>query len=304
MLLWGFSGFVRSRARRSGVPIAIVTVALTAVGCSSSSDSPLTSEQRTALEEVATAYDGAESALEKAFEAETVVPKLERWQETETVHQAALDRLRDGLPEGECRTAIETLRSVEVGQNEIRARIIENYREKRMALVAKGAVEYGVSVINGAIAAEDGVAVACGRSTVDPKRTTERAGELTTAQNSLIDAVQAAYRETRVAFNASFSIPEFVADVEAVDAADGKVVKELDEVIAALGEGECRKALTDVRELESKQSELRDEMVTAGKALDATTMFTRLDDYGKVNSNSDAFVTALRSVTEKCGVDL
>lgn len=294
----------RRHRRMIGGLAVTLGLALALGACSSDSSSKLTSEERTALGEAAAAFDQAEAAVVGAFEGAVVVPKLERWQETETRHQEALTRLRDGLPVGECRSAIDALLEVEKRQNVIRLRLIEDYRQEQFGLVAKDTTDYGVSVINGAYQAEDAVAVACGRSTVNRSRVTERAGSLSPAQNALIDAVLDAYDATRQAFDAAFSIPGFVADVEALQAADAAVAKELDEVIALLGDGECRASLVAVRALEQQQSDLRVGIIAAGKSGDAVKMFTLLGDYTAINSTSEPFMTARRAAVEACGADV
>ena len=299
-------GTARCRWNRSSLGVVLSVVLVIGAGaCSSSSSSAkLTAEQRAALGEVAAAFDEAEASVATAFEAAVVVPKLERWQQTEDRHQAALRALRDGLPAGECRSAVERLLVVEDGQNAVRGRLIEDYRAERYGLVAKDATDYGASVINGAYQAEDGVAVACGRSTVDAARTTTRAAALTPAQNALVDAVLAAYAETRVAFDAAFSVPEFVADVEVQQAAEAAVGAALDAMIALLAPGECRDSLQEIRTLERQQSELRTTIIAAGKAGDAVKMFTVLGDYSAINSTSETFTSARRAAVVNCGGDV
>ena len=264
----------------------------------------LTPEQLAALDEAAAAFDDAEQVLVTAFDAVTVVPKLERWQETETAHQEAVGALRDALPEGGCRAALDALLAIEEGQNTIRQRLIENYREEDFGLVADDTVAYGVSVVNGAVQAEEEIAVACGRSSVDPSRSSAAAGSLTPEQTALFDAVLAAYGATSEAFEDVFSISEFTADLEALQEAEALVAAELDEVLALLGDGECRVALGEVRALEQQQSDLRTAMITAGQAGDIVTMIRTLGEYTEVNSVSEPFTTARRSAVDSCGAEL
>lgn len=266
--------------------------------------SALTVEQRTALQEAADAYDEAAQVLVDSFDSEAVVPKLERWHEVEILHQEALVELRNALPDGECRAAIDALLVVEDGQNTIRLRLTENYRQNEFALVADGAVEYGVSVVNGALQAEEEVAVACGRSSVDPSRPPTDTESFTPDQTALFDVVVAAYAETRVAFDAVFSVEKFLIDLEALQEADAVAATELDEVVALLGEGECRTALAELRAIERKQATLREEMITAGQQNDLVAMLRVLGDYTEVNSSSEPFVTARQTAVDSCGSEI
>ena len=297
------------RTRRCSTVLAvigIVTLVVSGVGCSSSSSSStkLTKEQRAELGKVAAAYDAAEASVTNTFEAAVVVPKLENWQNAEYRHQEALGRLRDGLPAGACRSAIEALLVVEDGQNVIRLRLIDDYRKEQFSEVAKDTVAYGASVINGAYQAEDAVAVACGRSSVDPTRVTDRAASLTAPQNALFDSVLAAYDATRVAFDASFSIARFVTEVEALQNADVAVDTALDESIAMLADGTCKDSLREIRRLEQQQTDLRSSIIAAGKAGDAVKMFTLLNDYTAINSTSEPFMTARTTAAKDCGADV
>lgn len=264
----------------------------------------LTPEQFAALGEAAAAYDLAEQALLDAFESVTVVPRLELWQETEIAHQEALAGLRDALPEGGCKTAVEALIAIEEGQNSIRLRLIENYRQDEFGLVADDAIAYGVSVVNGALQAENDVAVACGRSSVDASQPASDAGSLTPDQNALFDAVLAAYDATGLAYDEVYSISEFVADLEAAQDADAVVASELDEVLASLDEGDCRSALSELRSLEEQQTDLRTAMISAGQEGDIVTMLRTLGEYAEVNSYSEPFTTARQSAIDSCGADL
>lgn len=296
----------RTRRNRNVLALAgVLSFAVIALGCSSSSSSTtLTKEQRAELGKVAAAYDAAEASVTSAFDAAVVVPRLENWQDSEYRHQEALRRLRDGLPAGECRSSIEALIAVEDGQNVIRLRLIDDYRKEQFSEVAKDTTAYGASVINGGYQAEDAVAVACGRSTVNPSRVTERAGALTTAQNALFDSVLSAYAASGVAFDSAFSISGFVSDIEALQNADVAVDAALDESIAMLADGTCRDSLREVRRLEQQQTDLRSSMIAAGKAGDAVKMFTILDDYTAINSTSEPFTTARRTAAKDCGADV
>jgi hypothetical protein len=266
--------------------------------------SVLTAEQRAALQEAATAYDAAEQLLVERFDSVTVVPELERWHESELAHQEALVELREALPDGACRASIDTLLVVEDGQNEIRLRLIEHYRQDEFALVADDTVDYFISVVDGALPAEEEVAVACGRSSVDSSRTSADAGTLTPDQNALLDAVLAAYAATGVAYGAAFSVSEFVTVVQAVQDAEAAAAEALDEVLAVLGDGECRTALDEVRAIEQTQAELRDALISAGEKGDLLTLFRTLGDYTEVNSSSEPFVTARQAAVDACGEEL
>lgn len=254
-----------------------------------------------AICDVEAAYGQAESSTATAFAAVVVVPKLERWQATEERHQAALIRLRDRLPEGECRTAIEKLLIVEEGQNVIRRRLIENYRQEQFGLVAKDATDYGVSVVAGAIQAEEAVAVACGRSTVNPARVSERAAALNPGHNALVDEVLKAYEATRQAFGSAFSRTGFAAAVEALQAADAKLRTELEAKIASLPAGPCRDSLVEILEIEKQQEELRVAMIEASNAGNTAKMFTILDEYTAKNSTSPVFVNLRSKANLNCG---
>ena len=292
------------RRRRGSLMAGVVVLAGVLVAGVACSSSTLTAEQRTALAEVAAAYDQAEQGLANAFEADVVVPNLERWQETETLHQEALVALRDALPEGSCRASIEDLLKIEEGQNAIRLRLIENYRQEQYALVAQETTQYGISVVNGALQAEAAVPVACGRSSVDPAVTGGDPGSLTPEQNALFDAVLAAYAATREAFDGAFSVSEFVSDVENVGVAEAAVAKELDEVIAQLGDGPCKTSLVEVRAVEQQQADLREVIIEKGKAGDLVAMFTALGEYTAVNSTSEPFTTARQSAVDNCGAEV
>lgn len=290
------------RGNRMGVGVLLVTaLAVVGAACSSSSGNQLSAQQRAAIGEVAAAFDAAEATTASAFDAVVVVPKLERWQETEDRHQTALRALRDGLPAGECRAAIEKLLVVEDGQNVIRRRLIEDYRQEKFGIVAKDATEYGASVINGAYQAEDAVAEACGRSSVTADKVTARAAALTPAQNALFDAVLAAYAETRVAFDAAFSVSRFVTDLEALQAADASVRAVLQAQMETLGEGACRSSLFEILDIEKQQEDLRVAMIAAGKAGDTVKMLTTLDQYTAINSTSAPFVELRRTAFVNCG---
>ena len=298
-------GTNRRRRLLSAVGIFVVAgAALMGVGCSSASSNSLNKEQRTALAEAATAFDQADLILADSFAAAATVPRLERWQETEDVHQQALKKLRDELPDGECRKAIEALLMIEDGQNVIRLRLIEAYRQEQFGLVAQETIEYGRSVISGARQAEATVSTACGRSSVDPTALPTQAGTMTMAQNVLFDAVLAAYEATRQAFDAVFSIPEFLIDLQALQVADSAVAKELDEVVAVLTDGPCRSSLIELRAIEKQQAEIRQTMIVAGQAGDIVKMISTLDEYSKVNSTSNAFTSARQSVVDDCGADV
>lgn len=294
------------RHMRPVVRLSAVLLGLTLLGaCSSSSEATLSSGQRRALKEVAAAYDRAGQTVRDTFNAEMVVPSLERWQESEFRHQEALGRLRDALPEGgPCRRSIEALLRVEDQQNEIRLRTIDDYRARRFGLVAQDAVAYGASVINGAIPTEAAVGEACGRSTTNASISTEQRASLTPAQDALVSEVLAAYAETRVAFNVAFSLPKFIADLETLQTADNAVASELDDVIASLRSGPCRGSLVEVRRLERQQAALRTRMIAAGRAGDNAEMFSILEEYGRINTTSKRFVAARRSAVEDCGSKL
>lgn len=280
---------------------------LASTSCSSSSSTSadsLTSEQRAALNEAAAAYDNAEKSLANSFEATNTVPKLERWQETENLHQQALKALRDGLPNGECRSAVEALLVIEEGQNVIRLRLIENYRQEKFGLVAVDTTDYGLSVVNGARQAEAAVGTACGRSSVDPTASPTNPTLLNGAQSVLFDAVLTAYGATRVAFEGAFAVADFVADVQAAQVVEVGVGKELDEVIALLGDGSCRTSLVELRAIERQQEELRAAIISAGQSGDVVAMFTKLGEYSAINTTSVVFTTARESVVTNCGADV
>lgn len=292
----------RGRMRASVALVVVAGVALVSVGCSSTSSSSLTAEQRTALAEVAEAYDRAEDALAESFDAATTVPKLERWQETEYLHQKALAELRDGLPDGDCRTAVEALLKVEDGQNVIRLQLIENYRQEQFGLVAEDAIKYGLSVINGGFPAEVSIGRACGRSSVAKSPTDESV--LSEEQNVLFDAVLSAYGATGNAYDKVYSVSKFVTDLKAAQVVEAAVAKELDEIVAALGDGPCRTSLIELRAIEQQQEELRKDLIAAGEAGDIVKVLTTLGEYGKVNSTSRAFATARQSAVDECGEDV
>ena len=247
---------------RFGVVVGLLLLAgvmLAGTSCSSSSSSSansLTGEQRAALSKAAAAFDTAESSLANSLEATNTVPKFEKWQEAENLHQQALKALRDGLPSGECRSAVEALLVIEEGQNVIRLRLIENYRQEKFGLVAEDTKDYGISVLNGARQAEAAVDTACGRSSVDSAANPSNPTLLNGDQNVLFDAVVAAYDATGVAFDEALPLADFVADVQAAKVLEVEVGKELDEVITLLGDGPCRTSVIELREIERQQEEL------------------------------------------------
>jgi hypothetical protein len=280
---------------------------LAGTSCSSSSSSSansLTGEQRAALSKAAAAFDTAESSLANSLEATNTVPKFEKWQEAENLHQQALKALRDGLPSGECRSAVEALLVIEEGQNVIRLRLIENYRQEKFGLVAEDTKDYGISVLNGARQAEAAVGTACGRSSVDSAANPSNPTLLNGDQNVLFDAVVAAYVATGVAFDEALPLADFVADVEAAKVLEVEVGKELDEVITLLGDGPCRTSVIELRAIERQQEELREAIISAGKSGNTVAMFTKLGEYSAVNSTSVVFTTAHESVVTNCGVDI
>ena len=302
--------FAKNGRSRLGVVVGLLLLAgamLAGTSCSSSSPksaNSLTSEQRAALSEAADAYDNAERSLANSLETTTIVPKFEKWQETEYLHQQALKALRDGLSSGECRSAVEALLVIEEGQNVIRLRLIENYRQEQFGLVAVDTKDYGLSVVNGALQAEAAVAAACGRSSIDPAASPSNPTLLNAAQNALFDAVVTAYVATGVAFDRAFPVADFVADVEAAQVTEVGVGKELDDVIALLGDGPCRTSLIELRAIERQQEELRVAIISAGKSGNIVAMFTKLGEYSAVNSTSVVFTTARESVVTNCGFDI
>jgi hypothetical protein len=300
LMMWGATACTSDSASSPTTESSATSSTLAA----ESESSGLTAEQQAALAAVASAFDNAEQVVVDAFESETVVPKLERWQESEILHQQALTELRDALPAGDCRIAIDLLLLVEEDQNAIRLQLIENYRSEEFGLVANSTVEYGASVVNGALQAEEEVAVACGRSTVDPSRLQAGADSLTPDQTELFGAVLMAYAATGEAFDEVFSIAEFVADLEALQDADALVANELGEVLALLGDGRCRTALSELLALEKQQADLRAAMITAGQDGEIVTMFRLLGEYTEVNSPSDSFRMARQSAVDDCGFDV
>ncbi|CAB4323198.1 MAG: hypothetical protein F2520_04705 [Actinobacteria bacterium] len=302
--------FAEDARPRFGAVVGLLLLAgvmLAGTSCSSSSTSSansLTSDQRAALNEAAEAFDNAESSLANSLEATNTVPKFEHWQEAETLHQQALKALRDGLPSGACRSSVEALLVIEDGQNVIRLRLIENYRQEKFGLVAEDTKDYGLSVLNGARQAEAAVGTACGRSSVDSAANPSNPTILNGDQNALFDAVVAAYDATGVAFDEALPLTDFVADVEAAKVLEVEVGKELDEAITLLGDGPCRTSVIELRAIERQQEELREAIISAGKSGNTVAMFTKLGEYSAVNSTSVAFTTARESVVTNCGFDI
>jgi hypothetical protein len=193
---------------------------------------------------------------------------------------------------------------IEDGQNVIRLRLIENYRQEKFGLVAEDTKDYGLSVLNGARQAEAAVGTACGRSSVDSAANPSNPTILTGDQNALFDAVVAAYDATGVAFDEALPLADFVADVEAAKILEVEVGKELDEAITLLGDGPCRTSVIELRAIERQQEELREAIISAGKSGNTVAMFTKLGEYSAVNSTSVVFTTARESVVTNCGVDI
>jgi hypothetical protein len=299
--------YARSRFGAVVGLLLLTGAVLAGASCSSSSSTSansLTSEQRAALKEAAEAFDTAERSLANSLEATNTVPKFEKWQEAENVHQQALQALRDGLPSGACRSSVEALLVIEDGQNVIRLRLIENYRQEQFGLVADDSRDYGLSVLNGARQAEAAVSTACGRSSVDSAANPSNPTILNGDQNAAFDAVVAAYDATGVAFDEALPLTDFVADVEAAKVLEVEVGKELDEVIALLGDGPCRTSVIELRAIERQQEELRDAIISAGQSGNTVAMFTKLGEYSAVNSTSDVFTTARESVVTNCEFDI
>ena len=299
--------FAKNVRSRFGVVVGLLLLAgamLAGTSCSSKSANLLTSEQRAALSEAAAAYDNADRSLANSLDATTIVPKFERWHETEILHQQALKALRDGLPDGECRSAVEALLVIDEGLNVIRLRLIENYRQEQFGLVAVDTKDYRLSEVNGAIQARAAIGTACGRSSVDPTASPSNPTLLDGAQNALFDAVVAAFSATDAAFAAAFSVAEFVADMQAAQVDEGEVTRELDEVIALLGDGSCRTSLIELRAIEQQQEELRKAIISAGQSGEVDVMFNKLGEYSAINTTSVVFTTARESVVTNCGFDI
>lgn len=242
--------------------------------------------------------------IEKAFDSEVSVPLIEVWQAAEDAHQAALAQLQADLPTGECRTAIETLQAVEVTQNEVRSRILESARDDDPARLSEESSADGRTVLNGALQVEAAVLPACGRSSVDPTATAEVATPLTPTQVAAMEAVQAAYETTSVAFYATLDIETFVADVEDVQAFDARLASQLEELIASLDPGACRSSLEAILVLEEQQAAVRQRIIDAGRVGDRPTMITAFDEYLAIYEPSGTFVTARETVREDCGIEV
>jgi len=290
------------RRKRSSWVVAVVVGMATVAACSSSS--PLTAEQERALVELSDSYDASQNVIENAFDSSVSVPLIEAWQAAEDAHQAALAQLQADLPAGACRTAIETLQAVEVTQNEVRSRILASARDDDLERLSEESSAYGSTVLNGALQAEAAVLPACGRSSVDPTATAEVATPLTPTQVAAMEAVQATYATTRIAFDATLDIETFVADVEDVQAFDARLASQLEEIITSLDPGACRTSLEAILALEEDQAAVRQRIIDAGKVGDRPTMITAFDEYLEIYEPSGTFVAARETVREDCGIEV
>lgn len=281
----------------------VTVMGVTAMSACSSSG-PLTAEQKKDIVELSGLYDVSHNVIADAFDPAVSVPLIEAWQEAEDAHQAALAQLQADLPAGECRTAIEALQAIEVTQNEVRSRILESARQDDLERLSEESAAYGRTVLMGALQAEAAVLPACGRSSVDPAASAEVATPLTPTQVKAMEAVQAAYEATRVAFDATLDIEAFVGDVENLQAADARLANKLEEIVASLDPGECRSSLEGILELEEEQAPIRQRIIDAGKVGDRPTMITAHEEYLEIYEPSGIFVAARNAVREDCGIDL
>ena len=293
-----------ARPRRPAAKgLVLVAVAMVAgVGCSSSPSDALTEEQRTALTEVVDARDRADAVISDVFDVAAVVPRLERWDDRKLRNQEFLSQLRDELPGGACRTAVETLVGAEEEMSSIRRQLIDHYRQEQFGLVAGDTAAYARVKVASGLPAEETVASSCGRSVTDGSAAAGDGAELTAAQNARFDAAVVAAGEASVAYSNAFPVAEFVADVKKMQAADVTVTEKLGEVIALLSDGACRSALTELLDLEQEQAALRSTTISAGEAGDVVEMLTTVGEYSEVNSSSAPYKAAIRQIARSCGV--
>lgn len=278
---------------------AMVAVAPTAGAAGSSGD--LTAAQRRQISKLGRRYDQANRTVISAFEAATVVPRMKRWHAATLGYQKTLTALGAALPAGACRTAVDSLSTIEVSRNERRLTLIRDYRKEDFGLVNADVVAYAKTALDSRQA--DGVVLqACGVSPTDPTKTAVVTPALDPAQREAVATAQKAYAVVNERYDAVFSLPEFVSDVQALQKADATVVAELVTLVGELPDGPCRAGLDSLLALERQQSSIRDSVIAAGQAGNLLSVFQAMDQYSTVNSTSEAFVTARKSTAKACGL--
>lgn len=281
------------------VVTAMVAVAPTAGAAGSSGD--LTAAQRRQISKLGRRYDQANRTVISAFEAATVVPRMKRWHAATLGYQKTLTALGAALPAGACRTAVDSLSTIEVSRNERRLTLIRDYRKEDFGLVNADVVAYAKTALDSRQA--DGVVLqACGVSPTDPTKTAVVTPALDPAQREAVATAQKAYAVVNERYDAVFSLPEFVSDVQALQKADATVVAELVTLVGELPDGPCRAGLDSLLALERQQSSIRDSVIAAGQAGNLLSVFQAMDQYSTVNSTSEAFVTARKSTAKACGL--
>ena len=278
---------------------AMVAVAPMAGAAGSSGD--LTAAQRRELKELGRQYDRANQTVNSAFESATVVPRMKRWHAATLGYQKTLTALSAALPAGACRTAVDSLSTIEVTRNERRLTLIRDYRKEDFGLVNADVVAYAKTALD--VRQADGVVLqACGVSNTDPTKTAVVTPALDPAQLEAVAKAQKAFAVVNERYDAVFSLPEFVSDVQALQKADATVVAELVTLMGELPDGPCRAGLDSLLALERQQSSICDSVIAAGQAGNLLSVFQAMDQYSTVNSTSEAFVTARKSTAKACGL--
>ena len=299
----------RTRRRRGWTRLGVVAVALVSaavtvvppVGAATGASADLTAAQRKALEQLGRTYDRADRTVIEAFEPATVVPRMQRWHTASLEHQKSLTALSAALPTGACRTAVDSLLAVEVGRNDLRLRLIRNYRREDLGLVNADVVAYAVTALDRQ-RAEGAILQSCGVSPVDPAKTVVVDPALTPAQLEAVTKVQKGLAITSERYNAVFSLPEFVRDTQALQAVEAAVAADLTELTGALPAGPCRASLDALLVLEQQQATVRQNVITAGQAGNLIGVFQAMDQYSAINSTSSAFTSARKRAAKACGL--
>ena len=300
--------------RRSGVGRLVVAAALASLAvlaaapalAQSSSGSSLTAAQRKDLQAVAAAYEKAEATVIRAFAPKTAVPRNVKWHRASLTAQKRLVALSGALPNGPCRSAVDDLLAHERSRNPLRLQVIDDFRAEDLGLVASDTVTYALTTPR-LYDLRDGVLSACGAAPDDASRTAAfnpNRPELTAAQTEKFVATQEAYGRVATTYAKVFSLPEYVADSEALERANVPVTAGLTKAVADLPDGACRASLQTLLDLQQRESALRQASIAAGKANDLTAVVLGLGEYAKINASSQTSFEAHTAATRACGVKI
>ena len=143
----GSRGWLR-RAVLTLVLAATAMVAAAPTAGAAGSSGELTAAQRRELKELGRRYDRANRTVNSAFESATVVPRMKRWHAATLAYQKTLTALSAALPTGACRTAVDSLSTIEVSRNERRLTLIRDYRKEDFGLVNADVVAYATTALD------------------------------------------------------------------------------------------------------------------------------------------------------------